>query len=152
MFLVFQNNSLAKLTKLENFKKIIKELEGEGVFKIIKEEGNKFLIEYDNAKGAEFIKKAWENEGKLRGNEIEFFRSYHVITENKKWVHVGHYNDGLFPRIDFVDITDPKNPIGISYKTMDLSAESYAKKNVIENTINTQQQFIFLIYLCYYLY
>lgn len=121
---------------VENFKKIIKELEGEGVFKIIKEEGNKFLIEYDNAKGAEFIKKAWENEAKLRGNEIEFFRSYHVITENKKWVHVGHYNDGLFPRIDFVDITDPKNPIGISYKTMDLSAESYAKKNVIENTIN----------------
>ncbi|WP_304176828.1 polymorphic toxin-type HINT domain-containing protein [Leptotrichia trevisanii] len=121
---------------VENFKKIIKELEGEGVFKIIKEEGNKFLIEYDNAKGAEFIKKAWENEAKLRGNEIEFFRSYHVITENKKWVHVGHYNDGLFPRIDFVDITDPKNPIGISYKTMDLSAESYAKKNVIRNTIN----------------
>ena len=121
---------------VENFKKIIKELEGEGVFKIIKEEGNKFLIEYDNAKGAEFIKKAWENEGKLRGNEIEFFRSYHVITENKKWVHVGHYNEGLFPRIDFVDITDPKNPIGISYKTMDLNAPSYTKKSEVERIIN----------------
>ncbi|BBM51910.1 hypothetical protein JMUB3935_0888 [Leptotrichia trevisanii] len=59
-----------------------------------------------------------------------------MITENKKWIQAGHYNDGLFPRIDFVDITDPKNPIGISYKTMDLNAPSYTKKSDVERIIN----------------